>query len=256
MKVLNSKPAISSYKIIPSKNDGRDFKFDSISKAVALPPAVNLIKKCPPVVDQGNLGSCTGNAIAGAYEFEMIRQGETPIAPSRLFIYYNERVIEGDVGQDAGANIRDGIKTIAANGVCDESLWAYDITKFAIKPTPDAYASGLRHTALKYHSVNVDLNSIKQALAQGYPVVAGISVYASFESDAVAKSGIVPMPGANEACLGGHCVMIVGYADQTKHLILRNSWGTGWGDCGYFYLPYSYVNSKLMSDLWVVSVVK
>jgi len=252
-----SAPVRSHYPVVKSKVDARDWSFSKISTPVStLPHSVNMIHLCPPVVDQGNLGSCTGNAIAGAYEFDMMKEKITPIVPSRLFIYYNERVLEGTVNQDAGAEIRDGIKAIANNGVCAEALWPYDVTKFAIKPSAEAYAAAQQHKALNYYSVNLDLQSIKQALAQGYPIVAGIQVYASFESNSVARNGLVPMPGPNEACLGGHCIMIVGYADASHHLICRNSWGTNWGDHGYFYLPYAYVDPNLMDELWVVKAVK
>ena len=175
---------------------------------------------------------------------------------ARLFIYFNERLSEGTVGQDSGASIRDGIKCIATQGVCDEVLWPYNIEKFAITPSVEAYTAAAKHLAVAYYSVPIDLMSLKSALAQGYPIVAGIFVYDTFESAPVAHSGIVPLPKINEHCMGGHCIVIVGYSDSTKHLIVRNSWGTAWGDMGYFYLPYDYASKNLMMDAWVISTVK
>lgn len=222
----------------------------------ALPPAVDLRPKCPPVYDQGQLGSCTANAIAGAFEFETLRQGLADFTPSRLFIYYNERVIEGDVGQDNGAQIRDGMNTIAKLGVCPETEWPYDIGRFAVKPTPNCYTDALKNKGIQYLSVNQDLSHLKACVATGYPFVFGISVYDSFESPEVAQTGMVPVPAPGESCLGGHAVLCVGYDDSKKAFLVRNSWGAGWGITGYFYLPYEYVTNKgLASSFWTIRAV-
>lgn len=247
----------SHYNVIKSTPDSRDLLFAKIASPVEnLPSAVNMISKCPPVYNQFSCGSCTGNAIAAAYQFDLMRQGLQSFEPSRLFIYYNERVVEGTVYRDSGAMIRDGMMSISQNGVCPEELWPYDISKFAIRPSPEAYAAAMQHTTSSYYSVNVELESMKQTLAQGYPIVVGISVFTSFESSAVAKDGIVPMPAPNEACLGGHCILIVGYSDATQRFIVRNSWGADWGDKGYFYLPYDFATHDLMSDAWVLTTVR
>jgi len=156
-----------------------------------------------------------------------------------------------------GAQIRDGIKVINQYGVCEETLWAYNPAAFTTKPSAAAYAEAKLHNALKYQRVNQDLNSLKQTLASGYPIVTGISVYQSFESGNVAATGMVPMPLEGEQCLGGHAVLIVGYDDSMQCFIMRNSWGTSWGVQGYFYIPYVYLSNPTMaSDMWVVTVVK
>ena len=218
------------------------------------------------IQDQGQLGSCTGNGIAAAFavcniieDLQQNKFNQSKIfSPSRLFIYYNERVIEGTVNEDAGAMIRDGIKSVNKLGVCREDFVPYDIAKFTQKPSNQAYQEAKFHQALKYQRItNNDVNTMKSVIASGYPFVFGFSVYQSFESDEVAKTGIVPMPSQNEQLLGGHCVVAVGYDDSKKLFKCRNSWGTDWGDKGYFYMPYDYLgNSNLADDLWVITIVE
>ena len=249
-------PIRSNYPVVKSSANLGAPSFKAISQPVDLPPQVDLRSKRPPVVDQGDLGSCTGNAIASAYEFDMMKQGLSVMTPSRLFIYYNERVMEGTANQDSGAQIGDGIKVIANYGVCDETVWPYDIDQFTTKPSDAAYAEAQQHKALNYYSDSADVNSIKQALAQGYPLVCGITIYQSFESSTVAGNGFVPMPRQGEQCLGGHCVLVVGYDDSMQHFIFRNSWGPDWGDSGYFYLPYGYITPALVIDFWVITAVQ
>jgi C1A family cysteine protease len=245
--------------------DQRDFTYAApLRQAMALPPKVDLRKQCPPVYDQGQLGSCTANAIAGALQFDMIKQRQTDYVPSRLFIYYNERVIEGTVGQDAGAQIRDGIKSVATQGACPEGKlnapppdWPYDITKFADKPPSPCYAKAKDFTAISYLSVTQNLADMKGCLAEGFPFVYGFTVYESFESAQVARTGKVPMPQQNERVVGGHAVMAVGYDDANRWFICRNSWGPGWGVAGYFFMPYAYlIDDNLSDDFWTIRRVK
>jgi C1A family cysteine protease len=176
--------------------------------------------------------------------------------PSRLFIYYNERVIEGTVSSDSGAQIRDGIKTVASQGVCPEPEWPYDITKFTSKPPAKAYKDAATDRAVSYQSLIQDLNQMKGCLASGYPFVFGFTVYESFESLAVANSGHAPMPAPSERAIGGHAVIAVGYDDSNQWFLVRNSWGRGWGLAGYFTLPYAYlIQSGLSSDFWTIRIV-
>lgn len=212
----------------------------------------------PPIYDQKNLGSCTGNAVGGVFHFDELKQKlADAFMPSRLFIYYNERVLDGTApDDDAGSEIRTGIKTIAKQGVCSEALWPYVIRKFSVKPTDKCYAEALKHRAIKYMRVEQNLAALKACLAEGYPIVFGFNVFESFESEEVAKTGIVPMPAPNEKNVGGHAVVLVGYDDEKKWFIVRNSWGVGWGDKGYFYMPYDYItDNKLCDDFWTVRLV-
>lgn len=223
-----------------------------------LPSSVDLRATCPPVFDQGQLGSCTGNAIAGVMSFAKHKQtGGDFFIPSRLFIYYNERLMEGTVSSDAGAMIRDGIKSVVNQGVCKEKTWPYNIAKFRRKPTKFAYKQAMKEQAVSYSRVPRTLNDMKTCLANGNPFVFGFAVYQSFETQEVANTGIVPMPGTNESMLGGHAVMCVGYDDATQRFIVRNSWGTDWGQAGYFTIPYAYLlDANLADDFWSVSVVE
>lgn len=244
---------------LPDQRDKMWFQLSGIEPAKVLPPMVDLRPTCPAVYDQGALGSCTANAIAGQCHFDMIRQKKkNNWIPSRLFIYYNERMMEDSIPYDAGANLRDGIKSLNTWGFAPEHMWAYDISKFAEQPPVNVYTQALRERVkLKdYGAVSQDLVSMKTAIASSYPIVIGFTVYESFESQEVAQTGIVPMPGAGEQILGGHAVLIVGYDDSKSMFIVRNSWGSSWGQQGYFMMPYAYfTNPNLAGDLWCVRLV-
>ncbi len=242
--------------------DHRDWKFAKIfgPPPVQLPTAVDLRSTnfMPNVYDQGQLGSCTANAICGAVEFEQRKQGLADFMPSRLFVYYNERDMEGSVGEDNGALIRDGIKSVATLGVCEESWWPYDISKFALKPPVTCYTRAMVHKTLQYISLdNTKVDELKACLAAGYPIVFGFSVYEGFESQEVATTGILNMPGRREEMVGGHAVVAVGYDDALQRFYVRNSWGAwGMNNSGYFSMPYSYITSSdLADDFWAIKLV-
>jgi len=232
--------------------DQRDWRFQSLAPT-RFPSYVDLRSGLPPIYDQEQLGSCTANAGAGAIAFDQFRQKLPQVEPSRLFIYYNERVIEGTVPSDSGATLRDCMKAMADYGACSEVLWPYDTGRFAVKPSPQAYAAGLAHKGVSYWAVGQDLNSMRGCLAQRFPFVFGFSVYDSFESNAVAKTGVVPMPSASESMLGGHAVLCIGYNEKRQQFWCRNSWGAGWGLSGYFWMPYAYLlSADLSGDFWTL----
>jgi C1A family cysteine protease len=241
----------------PDLPDYRDFKYAASRTVLAqLPPKVDLTGNCPPVYDQGELGSCTANAIAGAFQFELMKQNATVFMPSRLFIYYNERVIENTVHSDSGAQIRDGMNTVSNTGVCSEIEWPYVINEFSQKPFATCYQDALTHLVTSFHSVNRDINQMKGCLAEGYPFVLGFTVYQAFESQQVAQSGVLNLPQSGEAVMGGHAVLAVGYDDSQSRFIIRNSWGSDWGTSGYFTMPYDYLlNENLSSDFWTIRLV-
>lgn len=204
-------------------------------------------------------GNCTANSIAGMYRYEAHKQGLPDIHPARLQIYYDERAMEGTVDSDAGAMLRDGLKVVATNGVAPEELWPYDISKFTQKPPQDVYDAALKHQALKYQAIDQDLNAMKSCLAAGFQFVFGFTVYSSFESAQVAKTGQMPLPGTNESVLGGHAVRAVGYDDTLFGgvVIVANSWGLSFGASGYFFMPYAYITSTdLASDFWTIQIVE
>jgi C1A family cysteine protease len=227
------------------------------ARVSALPPSVDLTGVCPPVYDQGSLGSCTANAIAGALQFDQTKQAQTDVfTPSRLFIYYNERAIEGTVDEDSGATLRDGIKSVAKQGAPHERIWPYVIARFRARPSTAAYTDGRRHQAILYQRIPRSLDQMQGCLADGYPFVFGFSVYDSFESPDVAKTGVVPMPGPGEAQLGGHAVVAIGYDTDKRRFLVRNSWGAKWGRHGYFSMPFEYLlDESLSDDFWTVKAV-
>lgn len=208
--------------------------------------------KLPPVYDQGQSSSCTANAIGAAIEYDMHCQSRPEWTPSRLFTYYNEREMEGTVNSpDAGAEIRDGIKSAAKQGYVDENLWPFDLNKVTVKPTDNVYQEASKNLIRQYSRVPVVLHNIQNVLIHKIPIVFGITLYQSFESDSVAQTGIVPMPNPSENVVGGHAMLMVGYNET--HFIVRNSWGAGWGEQGYCYMPIEYItNTSLADDFWAI----
>jgi C1A family cysteine protease len=229
---------------IPDLGDPRDFTYRLTH--VARPQSVDLRPHMPPVWDQGQLGSCTAFALTAAVAFLHGFCG------SQLWLYYKERVMEHTTRQDAGAMIRDGIKVLAKDGLPPEEAWPYDVSKFAHRPSAKSYKEAKQELIGEYRRLS-SVNDYLDCLASGSPFVVGITVFDSFESDAVAASGRVPMPGPSEAMLGGHAICVVGYRLDGS-FIVRNSWSAEWGDHGYFYLPRDYLASAdLATDAWAIT---
>jgi C1A family cysteine protease len=257
------------YNWLPDIPDFRDYKFATLHPrllgvAAPLPPMVDLRPFCSPIFNQGSYGSCTSQSLAGHLEFLELKEiREKTTAPeefdpstfipfSRLFVYWNERDIEGTTNSDSGAQIRDGIKSLAQWGDCKEGTWSYLPQNVFVKPPDVAYQEAAQHKILTYMRLE-SLQDVKACLAEGYPVSFGFTVFESFEGSTVANTGVVPLPNTNESCLGGHAVLAVGYDDSKQCLIVRNSWGPTWGDHGYFYLPFLYIsNPDLSDDFWSI----
>lgn len=241
--------------------DHRDFMYAAPGSVLQnLPTSVDLRAQCPQPYDQQTLGSCTSNAIAAAIEFDQKRQGLPDVRPSRLFVYYNERKMEGTVNSDAGARIRDGIKSVNAIGACPETSWPYDISQFATEPPISCYQEATQQKAVMYQRVLQQLPQMKGCLAAGLPFTFGISVYPSFMTTAVAESGIVPMPGFFEAPIGGHALLCVGFDDALQQFIFQNSWGVTWNPNdahpGTGYISYGYLTDPfLAADFWVIQSI-
>jgi len=272
------------YGWIPDLPDTRDLSYKAVApRIMKLPDKVDLREFCSPVEDQGSLGSCTANACAGNIELlqrkgvDKVPEDPKPLVltwwqkllrllglyktsnlprsglykdTSRLFIYYNARSIIGTTAEDSGAYIRDCMKTLAREGHCLEHLWPYNLGMAYTRPNATAYADGRNHIIQSYMRIDT-LNDMLTCLADGYPVVIGITLYESFESDEVKKTGVVNMPNSYERAIGGHAVLAVGYDQSTKRLLVRNSWGPNWGQGGYFTLPYEYAE-KLGADFWTI----
>jgi C1A family cysteine protease len=251
---------------IPDIPDRRDHLYAApVVTLRHLPQAVDLRGQFPRVpFDQGQVGSCTANAIAGAIEFDRVKEKFRPdFVPSRLFIYYNERVREHSVNSDAGAMLRDGIKTVHKQGFCPEEVWPYDgrlpadqggpNTRVFESPPAAVYQTASGYRATSYLRIVQNLGQMKGCLAAGYPFVLGFTCYDSLMSDQTARTGDIPLPADDESVIGGHAVLAVGYDESRRVFLIRNSWGTGWGDGGYGTIPYAYlVDGQLSQDFWTI----
>ena len=230
-------------------------QFKQFNLTNKIKPIIDLRSRFPPIYDQGSLASCTANALCG-----LIGYLYKNLLGSRLFLYYNERLLQNNVKFDDGAYLSDGIITLQQNGICPEIFWTYN-NNYAKKPPLFCYTMALRHKIYNVYNLTNSLHMMKQYLANGYPFVLGICIYDSFVSNIVAANGFVPMPNTTtENFLGGHAVVCVGYNDTitnngtTGFWIMRNSWGTSWGDNGYFYMPYAYLlDDSLCSDIWTIT---
>jgi C1A family cysteine protease len=245
-----------SYGCLKDKYDNRDFVYGLFKALPAPPSSVDISNLMPEIWDQGSLNCCVGEGPTAAYSW-VVNKLKLPYTPySVLFTYYNARKIYGNTGEDSGSTIRDGIKGLVTYGASIQSLWDFNPNNVIVEPSKAAYVDAKQHLVTKYESIAQDETLIKQVLAFEGPIVLGISIYGSFETDEVAKTGIVPMPKDGEKLFGRHCVVLVGYDDDKKLFKLRNSWSKNWGDGGYFYLPYEYIlDSYLAQDFWLISEV-
>ncbi len=231
----------------------------------ALPPQCSLLAKMPPITDQGELGSCTAHSAIAPLHVAQVNAKRSPIiTPSALFLYYCERDLNGSVGADSGANISDIYTASHLYGVCPENLWPYDISKFKDAPPQAAYDAAKTERAHIFAPVPLTRARIKGCINLGFPVNLGFVVYESFMGPDVARTGIVPMPGAGEKVLGGHAHDIIGYNEgpgdyegiPAGYYMGRNSWSTAWGDQGYDYFPMGMVeNPEIFSDAWMIRLI-
>jgi len=223
---------------------------------LALPALYNIAVPFP-AYDQGQIGSCVANATAAAYRIQ-----ETPPlqTPSRMFIYTAGKEREGYLS-GSGMMLDDGLECLQLLGVCPETVWPYNIAKETTKPSPAAYTSARSSKIKGWGEVAHTLNSVKRMLLNNVPILIGILVYDSFESNTVTQTGLVPMPNkVSEGVLGGHCLCIVGYDDSKAAVLVLNSWGSNWGAAhpqtgqrGYCWLPYSYLMDGTLCDEFLYS---
>lgn len=238
--------------------DHRDLKYTIEAPEAAMPrgpisPHSDLRQFCSPINDQGELGSCTANSSTEGMEFLYRKLGKPVVMLSRLFDYYATRVWveQTSPSDDSGAQIRDVMKALAKYGVCLETTWPYEVAMFSTEPPANAKAEALNHQILKYYKATT-LDSIRMCLSGGYPLVGGFSVPENMESDECAKTGIINFPSPTEQIVGGHAVLFVGHDDSKKLLMFQNSWGEGWGDKGFGYLPYQFVTEQMADDFWTI----
>lgn len=233
----------------PSYADHRDL----LANTTGLPilAEVDPRSKMQPVDDQGDLGSCTANAVQAAFRYDHILDGKPPKGNySRLDLYYGERQLEGTLDQgDCGAVGRDAFKYLQHTGICTEKVWPYDISTFQTPPADAMMASTAKLTK-PYKAVTKVIGDMRRVLSNNQSIAIGFSVYESFESDIVAETGIMPYPSKGEKLLGGHETLIVGYLEKyADYALVRNSWGADWGLGGYFLMPWHFILSPLASDL-------
>jgi C1A family cysteine protease len=236
----------------PSLPDHRDFKLGVI-QGVTLPTKVDLRPEIDWIAyNQGTINSCTAQSAASLMRFVNKKQGLPFSNPSRMFIYWVERHMENTIDMDDGATMRSAMRVMAKYGVPDEKNWGYSKTTLYIKPPMTLYKEAVQNMVKIYMRVGRAPYELKQCLADGYPFIFGMMVFSAFNSQEVAKTGIVPLPTMQDEALGGHAVICVGYDDEKQHYIILNSWGPDWGDNGYFYLPYRFMHSQLADDFFTV----
>jgi len=242
--------------------DPRDHLYKASAVSSSLAANIDLRPFCPPIRNQGDLGACTAFGATALVDFVRKKQGLTVWTPSPLFTYYSTRLMEGTVDSDSGAYVRDALKSTVNDGVALEREWPYLIDKFNVRPSEDVWANATKHQTLEYLKLNdTDKAAVLGCLNDGYPFIFGIRLYTSFTNslDTMFGGSVHEPNRAKEKLLGGHCMMCVGYQkrdDESEYAIVMNSWGSGWGDAGYCYIPLNYLLSSDSYDFWTVRTVE
>lgn len=238
------------YLLRSDPDDFRDYRYESTNSI--LQSRVDLREYASRVEDQLDLGSCTGAAVIGAYELLVKKDHPSEFVDlSSLFVYYNARVIEGYVGEDVGAYIRSAIKATYKYGVCAEQLWPYKIADFAAVPPVACYVDAAGRKIKNYRRLAA-VNDILDALTTGRPVVIGVTLYGQFD-ELSSTNTILTSPAVGQEPIGGHAVCLVGYDLDRKLMLVRNSFGTDWGQDGYFWMTFDYVEQQA-DDIWVFDI--
>jgi len=241
----------------PGRDASQDYMFDDhlgkfAVEATEFNGVLDLRKWCSPIEDQGQAGSCVGNGVVGALEFLQIRNGQPLSDLSRLFVYYNSRLMTQDQDKDEGTYIHLAFGTLSSLGTCSEKKWSYDLSNLFVRPTWGSYREAYANKIDSYYSIGgsgqTRIDFIKRALAANHVIVFGMTVDQEYMNY---RGGMIAMPKSTRVNTGGHCQVIVGYDDNKQCLIIRNSWGTWWGDKGYGYLPYAYLDASGANDFWV-----
>jgi C1A family cysteine protease len=225
----------------------------SPGRSAEMPEQVDLRPYMSGVENQRDTNSCAANATAGAYEYLMKRLLGSTEDVSRLFIYYNARDLDGSTHEDEGTYISSCVKVSKLQGLCSEKTWPFEAGQILDRPAEDAYeeAKGFQINPIP-RRVEVDLQSMKNCLAEGFPFIFGLQLFGSFQK--AGPDGLVPMPDLeNETHDGGHAMLCVGYSDADEVFIVRNSWGIEWGEDGYCYIPYAYMtDGEMNTDCWTL----
>lgn len=237
--------------------DRRDFKVRFQQEEIPTDVTVDLCEYVDHVYNQEKLGSCTANAVCSAYMIDLHKQKLKIFDPSRLFLYYNTRKAEGKQNKDDGASLRDTVKALKNQGVCPEKDWPYIVSKFATKPSDQCYQGAKDNIVSKYERIENphDKDQLRACLKAEYPFVFVFKVFESLND--IPLSGIMEMPAIGEEPQGMHAVVAVGYDDKKNAVKVLNSWGTHWGNNGYFYMPYDFITDPaLCFDFWKIEFVQ
>jgi len=249
------KRVVGGYRFKEPAPDAKQF-VHSASGIAQLPPKVDLRPFMTSVEDQRQTNSCSANATAGAYEYLMKRHlGEASYDVSRMFMYFNARAAAGEAITDDGAALSDVIQGLQQNGACSEETWPFAEENVNDEPDAQAFDEASEFLVEDVQQIPTELEAWKTSLAMGNPIIFGLKLFGSFDKQR--KPGLVPAPSAAEAqraSHGGHAMLCVGYSDADNVFVVRNSWGAGWGDKGYCYIPYSYVmnDDYNFGDSWTI----
>lgn len=242
---------LNTYRIRADRSDWRDQAYQP--SLIPLKETVDMRQWASAIENQGHLGSCTGNAIVGVYELLLNRSNSREFVDlSRLFVYYNSRLIEGVTNEDIGAYVRDGIKSLDKYGVCSELLWPYDLNRFATTPSVTSYQDAKRRNIKDYYRLR-GINDILDALNNDHPIVFSMLVYNAFEMLYQDSDYVLKMPSSSESPIGGHAMCFVGYDLNKRLLLARNSFGPAWCMGGYCWIPFDYVAKSIM-DCWIFNI--
>lgn len=229
-----------------------------------LPAKADLAEHSPEILSQGNLGACVAHAVVEGWQISRrvhnwkkgrlsYFTGLNVFRPSRLYIYWNAKIIEGTSPRsDSGCTVHGALKGVDAQNLCPEDLWEYRMQNFGVQPPATCYSDASARSKSPYTKVFQSLETIKESIAGGNPVIFGAVIFNSCYSRRVAHTGVIPLPDlAADQVSGGHCMLLVGYDDTTRLFKLQNSWGRIWGESGFGYIPYDYVlNRELCGDFW------
>jgi len=246
-------------RIKPLLNLARPFL--SLLNRQQLPNIVDLRPYLSPIEEQYTLGSCVGNALASILEYFYFHNTGHMKTFSRLFIYYNARMMEDEMSQrnateiDSGADLQFAIVSLIKYGCCEEQYWPFYQHLINIQPNDQAYENGQHYRLNEFSRLSNNINQLRECLAEGYPFVMAIKIFPSFASN---HHGYIPMPKRHEkSSQYRHAIVCVGYIHSERVFIIRNSHGIQWGDHGYGYLPYEYVTDKILTkDLWAIKSIK
>jgi C1A family cysteine protease len=251
---ITLEPKANGYR--PDPYDPRDLHFEQLQTKLGTVSSAgeDLRNFCSTVEDQRATSSCVTNAAVGALEILQAVQGDPAVDLARLFVYYNARVVINETTKDDGCHIRHAMASLSSMGVCPEDVWPFDDAKITVRPSWKAYKTSYVHRFEGYYRIDGTgeerIQKIEAALSAKHPVEFGVEIYKSFSY----CTG--PVPANAGIKRGRHAMLIVGFDRGSRTFIIRNSWGTNWGDGGYFYAPYSWLDQNSCKDVWVATKVQ